>query len=629
MGKKLTVDRYRKGEGDTWKSRGKKRSLGRIFIWALVLVSLLLMVGILFPVPSNHGEDGSGSYFAIFPRNLIQAEVLINNKRIYVENRNEIHVYPNDKIRITDVVTDGLIPWGIKLISDGFPAEALLKKKIRLIDFWPLNFFKEPHKIRITFLAWGNPIGEITLVGELGYQDWIKLAEETDNIETKIFYLEQAAKVPQKSILVDLKLAKLYGEKGDWEEAAKIYEKISSVSDSKEIVKKLLESYIKSNQVDRALKTYLILLKKEPKVKNLSEFFSYLQKHKKRYQIVKFLNKNSYQVPTALKAPFYAYLGSLEANLHKWKPASVHLEKAISLGASEPDIYYNLSIAYKELGAYSLAKKYLQKYLKKRPNDSDSQLLLTQLLQQEGEQQEAINQLRKLIDKDPKNLNLHLQLLKLLQKSGNKKELLEEYKKVVSLDPRNRVAWYNLGILYFEQTNWEEAEKAFKKALELKPDDTDTKSYLVQVLTQRGKYEEVIPLLKDLIAKQPDNSEYYDQLFTAYNKTKSYQEMEKDFKNAVKSHPKNQKFYQYVIYASLKNKKIKAALKYYEKLLKIAPNNQKYLKEAAALYEKHGYYTEALRTLSRLLELNPDDQDAQEAYLRVKMKNLKIKQGKT
>ncbi len=628
MGKKLTVDRYRRGDSDSWKTKGRKRfSLKSIIAWLIVIILLLLAAGIFFPVSTDKGS--TGSFIAIFPRQLVQVELLVNGNRKYVENRGEVHVLPEDKLRIVDITTDGLLPWGIKLISDGFPAETLTKKRIRLIDFWPLNFFKEPHKIKITFLAWGNPIGEFTIVGELGYQDWLKLAEETENIETKIFYLEQASKLPSKSIFVDLKLAKLYSQKGDWGKAAQIYQDIASRSDSKEITGMLLEAYKKSNQVDKALKTYLLLIRKEPKVQILSEFFSYLEKHKKSYQIAKFLNENSHHIPTSLKAPFYAYLGSLEANLRKWKAATIHLEKAISLGASDPDIYYNLGIAYRELGSYGLAKKYLQRYLKKKPEDSESQLLLTQLLQQEGEQQAAIEQIRKLIKKDPKDLNLHLQLIHLLKKTGKKEELLNEYEKVTSLDPKNRVAWYNLGVLYFEKKSWEDAEKAFKKALALKSDDVDTITYLVRVLGERKKYKETIPLLKNLIKKNPDTQDYYDQLFTAYSELEDYADMAKDFKTAIKNHPKSEKYYQYVIYALLKKKRTKEALKYYERLIKIAPNNQKYLKEAATLYEKHGYYTEALKLLARLLKLNPDDQDAQEAYLRVKMKNLKIKQGKT
>ncbi len=629
MGKKLTVERFRKRDSDTWKTGSKKRPLlRRLLTWGIAIVVLILILSVLFPLPFSHTDAKVRPHITIFPKHLVQTEILVNNKRMFVENRGKLHVYPNDRIRIDKIITDGIIPWGIKLISDGFPAEALTKKSLRLIDFWPLNFFKEPHNIKITFLAWGNPIGEITIVGKLSFQDWLKLAEETENLETRIFYLEQAASAPSRSIFVNLKLARLYEEKGDWENAAKIYEDIASTSDSKEILKKLLDAYIKSNQVDKAIETYLAVLKKEPKVETLSEFFSYLQKHRKPYQIVKILNKNSYRITTSLKAPFYAYLGSLEANLHRWKPATIHLEKAISLGAKDPDVYYNLSIAYKELGAYGLAKKYLKRYLKKKPNDNESQLLLTQLLQQEGEQQEAINQLRKLIDKDPKNLNLHLQLVKLLEKTGNKPELIKEYEKLVSLDPQNRVAWYNLGVLYYEQKAWEKAENSFKKAINLKPDDSDTKSFLAQVLIQQEKYKEAVPLLKDLIVQKQENESYYDQLFTAYSKTKDYASMEKDFREAIKKHPDNQKFYRYVIYAMLKTRNIKGALRYYEKLIKIAPKNEKYLKEAAAFYEKHGYYTEALKTLSRLLELNPDDQEAQEAYLRVKMKDLKIKQGK-
>ncbi len=328
-----------------------------------------------------------------------------------------------------------------------------------------------------------------------------------------------------------------------------------------------------------------------------------------------------------MKSPFYAYLGSMEANLKKWKPASRHLEKAISLGATDPDVYYNLSIAYKELGLVSRAKKYLQLYLKKNPTDRNSQLLLTQLFQLEGEKQEAIAHLRKLIAQDPKNLGLHLKLLKLLQQTGNKDDLIKEYLEILKIDPQKKLAWYNLGMLYYEEGKLKKAEEALNKTIELDSTDLDAKVYLLQVLKQQEKFDEMIPLLHELIQAKPEEEDYYDELFSIYDKLHDYKNMEKDFLKAIEKKP-DEKLYQYLIYSLLKNHKTKQALKTYQKLLKISPNNPKYLKEAATLYEKHGYYTEALKALSKLLRISPDDQEAQEAYLRVKMKNLKLKQGR-
>lgn len=628
MAKKLKVERFREGEPYIGRKE-KGRSLGfRIFSWTIGFVVLAAILLLFIPNLDHQGKSGTSPIFAIFPRHLYQVEFLVNQKQSFVKNGGELVIHPYDKIQIKRIITDGWVHWGLKFISESFSDLKIRGKGLRLIDLWPLNYFKEPKEIRIKAFSWGEPIGEITILGELSYSDWMKLAEETDNTDTKIFYLEQAAGLPEKNVLVYLQLADLYQKKGEWKKVAKIYQSIAAYSDSKDITLSLLQSYVKSGQVDNALNVYLKVLKKDPILATLNDFFSYLKKHKEPAQIVAFLNENSYQIPSALKAPFYAYLGTLEASMKKWKSTIIHLQKAVDLGIDKPEVFYNLSVAYKEMGAYGQAKKYLRKYLAKRPGDQESQLMLTQLLQQEGEQQEAIDQIKKLISEDPNNLDLHIKLLRLLTQTGKREDLLKEYQEVIKLDPNNKAAWYNIGVIHFENKNWDESQKDFGKVLELDPQDLDAKSYMIQVLHQKKAFREMIPFLHDMLQERPEQWQYYDELYLAYDQLHDYKDMEKNFREIVKKYPQKEKLHQYLIYALLKNKKTKSALKAYKALIKIAPTNPKYLKEAARLYENHGYYTEALKILARLIKITPNDKKAQEDYLRVKIKNLKIKRGR-
>ncbi len=289
MGKKLTVKRFQDPDAALSARRVKKPFWGRWFGWMAAAFLLLVVLAIFVPIPVHEGTGVPKPLITIFPRHLQQVELLVDNKKTYVENEGEVIVHPHDRIRIDNIVTDGIVHWGIKFISENFSGDALTGRGVRLIDFWPLNFFKEPQKIKITVISWGNPIGEIVLVGKLSYLDWIELAEESNNLETKIFYLEQASNLPQRNSILSVKLATLYAKKGDWDEAAKIYEKIAERSDSKDITLALLKAYKKSNQVEKALNTYLTLLHKEPTVQRLSEFLAYLKKQRKPKNIVQLL----------------------------------------------------------------------------------------------------------------------------------------------------------------------------------------------------------------------------------------------------------------------------------------------------------------------------------------------------
>ena len=79
---------------------------------------------------------------------------------------------------------------------------------------------------------------------------------------------------------------------------------------------------------------------------------------------------------------------------------------------------------------------------------------------------------------------------------------------------------------------------------------------------------------------------------------------------------------QYLILAYLKTGDQDRAISEIREVLKIQPNNVKLLLQLARLYENQGRFEEALSIYSKVINLSPGHEEAEDAYLRLRLKTL-------
>jgi len=75
--------------------------------------------------------------------------------------------------------------------------------------------------------------------------------------------------------------------------------------------------------------------------------------------------------------------------------------------------------------------------------------------------------------------------------------------------------------------------------------------------------------------------------------------------------------------AYLETGKEELAIKQIEKILKVRPEDTKLLLHLARLQEKREEYSKALAAYAKILEILPDHEEAQEAYLRLRLKGVR------
>jgi len=172
--------------------------------------------------------------------------------------------------------------------------------------------------------------------------------------------------------------------------------------------------------------------------------------------------------PEELKAMGENYLaaGNIGMALRYFKAAEARRPK-------DPQLLYEIAIAYNRRGFRDQAKAYLEKALAVQPDYAEASNALGALLAEEGKFEEA--------------------------RRAFEKALNNPYYETPQL------AAYNLGSLFFRMGNYREAQKYYQQALDLSPNYADAHLGLAKTLEALGDYAKAIDEYKETLQYDPDS----------------------------------------------------------------------------------------------------------------------------
>jgi tetratricopeptide (TPR) repeat protein len=204
-------------------------------------------------------------------------------------------------------------------------------------------------------------------------------------------------------------------------------------------------------------------------------------------------------------------LGQVLMQLKDLPAAREHLERAISLGDTEPDVRYNLAKVLRSLGKVEESQIELQAYqrLKKSQSDRTQAAGRAEMADQAlaaGQLEQAITLYREAIASDPGEALLAYKLALALDKANDpvgEKAALEQalqlkpdlaegqnqmgylasrdgdsahaegfFRAAIHASPSYAVAWINLAATLASEAKWRDAKQAVIRALEIDPNNT-------------------------------------------------------------------------------------------------------------------------------------------------------------
>ena len=620
--KRIPIRRLEQERLAALQARERRRTISRKFKWSVLFLLLAaVLAGVIYMVifaPYTALRDMLPT-----PSKLISVDFMVNGVSHTVPAEGTLVVNPADVVEVEDIHTDGRFNWGLRLSSGEFPANELLEGRREIRKFWPEFAHEEPLKVVVEVISGSRPIGRFNMVVRLRARDWVVKAQQATNPQDKVRYYERAARLASHNALILTNLAQLYAEQDEWAKAAFTYEKVAATSKTGPILQKLVEAYQKAGKTEKALTSYIQLIEVSGNDKvAFYGFISYLNAKKSAEQAASFLTTYLNDFPKSYQPEVYAYLGTLYGQEGEWRKAIEFYKRAMGGGVDNPLIHLNLGEAYSRVGNYRQAEMSILAYLKEKPKDLDARLRLATVYQKRKKNEKAIQTLKEVINDNPKSLKAHLALVDLYEKLKMDKEAADTYEAIANLAPDNKVVHYNKGVLYYEMKQYDQAAKAFTQVLKLDDKDIDAREYLVEVYRQEKKPRQALSIQEKLIELRPGYWPYYAKAFELYDQLEAYEEMTKTLARAVGKLPEQPELRYFLAISYVKRNLLVEAIHQFEALAKLAPKNTTYLMQLAGLYEQIGKTDKALGTYKRVLEVDPENPEAQDSYLRLKMRQI-------
>lgn len=205
-------------------------------------------------------------------------------------------------------------------------------------------------------------------------------------------------------------------------------------------------------------------------------------------------------------------LGMVLVFLKEWKEAKEQLEKALALGAPEPEVHFELAKALRGLGDNDGARTEMQHYQQLKKDEQSTLEASTTAAQgdqamKDGKTEEAVKHFREAVEDQPKNATYRYKLSLALEKMGDLEGERAQLEEVVKLDPELADAQKGLGYLLARSGDASGAIEHFRMAVKAAPNWVDAWINLAAELAINSQVTEAREAAAKALALDPQNAD--------------------------------------------------------------------------------------------------------------------------
>ena len=205
-------------------------------------------------------------------------------------------------------------------------------------------------------------------------------------------------------------------------------------------------------------------------------------------------------------------LGKVLVILQDWQGAKEQLEKALALGAIEPQVHYELAMALRGLGETDRAAEEVRKYQDGR-NAEESELEASMSASQAdkdmgvGDLQDAVREYRTSAETAPQNASYRFKLAIALDKAGDMDGERAALEDAVKIDPTLAGAQKQLGYVLSRSGDSAGAIEHFRLAVKDAPSWPEAWVNLAAALAEAGQFSEARTAVATALRLEPANAE--------------------------------------------------------------------------------------------------------------------------
>jgi tetratricopeptide (TPR) repeat protein len=205
-------------------------------------------------------------------------------------------------------------------------------------------------------------------------------------------------------------------------------------------------------------------------------------------------------------------LGIVLVFLKEWQEAKEQLEKAIELGAPQPQAHFELAKALRGLGENDRALQEMQTYQRMKKDreaemEASNSAIEGDKALEAGNIEEAVRHYREAEEGKPDNANYRYKLALALHRSGDAEGERTQLEAAVKLDPKLAAAQRDLGYLLSRCGDSGGAISHFKLAVEAAPEWVEAWINLAGQLAINGQYTDARAAVDTALRLDPGNAQ--------------------------------------------------------------------------------------------------------------------------
>lgn len=430
------------------------------------------------------------------------------------------------------------------------------------------------------------------------------ILQKQNKYDEALQYYSQASQLDPTNVTTRLNVGTLYQQKKSYDSAIAAYDSILFLyPNHKEANLYKAQCLAAMGQTDKALDGFKRVLGIDPTNQQAKdEIFNTLKATKSPSEVSTYLSQNSY-LDKGMIDDMYDYAIDLHKQ-NKFDDAIAWYKEVLKVKTDNPEIYLNLSIAYKQKQDLASAKQTLLTAKSKFPNNKQIVDNLQSLAQEaiagkldeaskaynSGDYQKALSAYQSI---QPPSFDSLSGIAASYKGLNNDNMAVEYYQKAFELSPNSDVAYY-IGVLYSEKENWIASKTYLKRALELNPSNTKAKDLLGTVSEQaniklvdegialydKGEYAKATAVFNKILQNDTKNAYSYYYKGLIFDAGKKYLLAIGEYQKAIKYNPSLSIIYYLMAidYDSLAQ--YKTALSNYKKYVSAATEDNEYKKYA-------------------------------------------------
>jgi tetratricopeptide (TPR) repeat protein len=547
-----------------------------------------------------------------------------NGERLRLLKGETLRLHPQDQVKILAVSTNITFNVGVRLVASDMDVEALTYEKTQLATLFPKETLLRQHSVRVFVKEKTRDMGYVDLVIEPYVEDWLDKVERTIDPEKRIVLLEEARQLAPQDNKIRERLIQEYRSVKKWPQVAKLLEEMVKEKPDEQKLFELYEVYENMKDSDGAVSALRRLLQKTPDDAELRlRLARTLEKAQKLPDAIREYEAALSRLDPKEKLAVYKTLGFLYTETGAQDKAIASYLKAAELDKKDVNLYYNLATLYEKEGDKEKANQFLAQAVALQPEDVESRLNLAESLFNKGSLDEAQSYLDEVVRRKPESLRALLLLVQIAEKKGDKERLKDLYEKVYALAPDNEIVLYNLAVIEYEAGDWGKSLFHFEIYVKNHPKDAETIRFLFELYKKEKKEDAAFATAKVLLSLNAGDPAPYPFVFEHLNARSDFKQMAEIMETGVQARPESVELRQYLVFALLKLGKEDAAVVQLSQLAKLKPRDVNLLLQLARLQENLDHVKEAMETYKKVVEISPGHQEAEEAYLRLRLKELR------